>query len=162
MKCLKRILFSVILFAILALPGRVFAASLLSSLEVDGIGALNISSRNTFNITLTTSLDYATINATPVDSTVQVSGTGNVKVQEGDNKLTVTATKGTETETYTINLKVYKKSAQDIKSVTDSDGKSVTNPDTGTFVNYALIGLGAGLCLFIVFKVVKGKKVYKI
>lgn len=162
MKKVKNVCFMLFLLAVFVIPCKVFAASLLSSLEVDGIGALSVSSRNTWNLTLNTSLDYATIKATPVDSTVQVSGTGNIKVNEGDNTLTVTATKGTQTETYTINLKVFKKSAQDIKNVTDSDGKVVTNPDSGSFVSYVLIGLGITVGLLILLKAYKSKKVYKI
>ena len=127
------------------------AQGLIESLEVDGIGALNISSKNTWNLSLTTTLDYATINATPANDTVKIEGTGKVPVTEGDNQLIVTATDGTTTETYTINLNMKRPSGD------DTDG----NPNTGAFVSTITLIIATAIAI-VAFTISKKRRIFQI
>ena len=162
MKNIKILLFLFFVGGILVLPSKVDAASnLLSSLEVEGIGNLDISSTRTWNLTLSTSFDYANITATPADSTVNVSGGGKVSVNEGANQFIITASNGSQSETYTINLNVVKMAAGgDIKNITDSEGNLVTNPDSGSFASMSLIAGGIIVAIVLMRFASKTKKVH--
>ena len=95
-------IFYVLIAAILVLPFTVSASNLLSNLEVEGIPPLSMT-KSTYNLTLTSTLNYANIIATPAKEGVTVTGAGKIEVQEGTNALIVTATDGTTTETYRVN-----------------------------------------------------------
>ena len=147
------------------LPIKVSAASLLSSLEIQGMnGGLNLS-KNTWNINFETSFDYVNITATPVDSSVVVEGDGKVSIQEGANQIIVTATSNGKTETFTINLNVVKKtSSSKGKSVSyDKDAADdIKNPETGAFLNVTLIAIAIISSLFVIKAVFKNQKFYRI
>ena len=121
-----------LLVLLLILPLKVNAASLLSKLEVEGIGALNLA-RGTYNLTLTTTLDYANIMATPAKEGVEITGTGKINVNAGDNQIVVTATDGTETQNYTINLNVIK-AGSTANAKSEGDGTPIANPKTGSLL----------------------------
>lgn len=142
---MKKAIFLVVV--LLVFPVLVSAASLVSGISVDGIGDLSLN-RNTWNLSLTTTLDYVDIDVTSLDG-VTVEGAGKVDVQEGDNEIIIKASNGTTTEEYKINIKI-------ARPTYDSDG----NPETGAFVPSVLIvgGLvGLGILL-----VVRNKKLYRI
>ena len=122
----KKVFLSIVLVIMMAIiiPVKVSAASLLSDLKVEGIGSLNLAKKS-WNLTLTTTLDYANIMATPANESVTVEGIGKVKVNEGANTIVVKATDGTNTEEFTININVIK------GSYSATDGQSVKNPKTG-------------------------------
>lgn len=140
---MKKILKVTLLFSVFffLFPLVTNAASLITSLEVDGIGTLNLN-KNSWTLYLTTTLDYATISATAANDGVTLEGVGDISVQEGANTLVVKATDGTNTEEYTINISVSRPSGD------ETDG----NPNTGSFVSMValvLIGL-AGVVLFVI------------
>lgn len=150
------------------LPFKVNAASLVSSIEVEGIGNLNMS-RNPMNYGFTTSLDYANIKATPSDENVKINGDGKVNIKEGTNTITITASKGEQKETYTINLNVTKKagnSSISSKSTSnnlisyDKDGNELKNPNTGAFMNIELVAVSIITLLFGIIKLNSKKKLY--
>ena len=120
----------VLIAAIFVLPFTVSASNLLSNLEVEGIPTLSMT-KSTYNLTLTTTLNYANIIATPAKEGVTVTGAGKIEVQEGTNALIVTATDGTTTETYTINLNI--KHGDPNAEATDG------NPNTGSFLPVSLL-----------------------
>lgn len=136
-----------LLVALLMFPIFVNAASLVSSISVDGIGDLTLN-RNTWNLTLTTTLDYVDIDVVTVAEGTTVEGAGKVEVQEGANELAIKVSDGTTTENYTININIRRPSI-------DESG----NPDTGAFIPTALI-----ICGIISFGVLMSvrKKMYKI
>ncbi len=160
---MKKITTNIILLALLLIiPIKASAASLLSKLEVEGIGELSLS-KTSWNLQLTTSLDYANIIAVPTEETVIIEGDGKVSVQEGQNQIIVKASKEEQVETYTINLNVIKSSvstnASDPKIVDDS-GTDVKNPDTGSFISYTIMAILAGSLLVIILK--NKKKIFNI
>lgn len=135
---MKRYLLIVLILLVL-LPLKINAASLLSNLEVEGIGSLNLSKRS-WNLGFSTSLNYVNITATPSDSSVIVEGDGKINIKEGSNLITITASKGSEKETYTINLNVTKKDGTSGTSY-DKDGNELKNPNTGAFMSLAFFGV---------------------
>ena len=139
---MKKLLFSILaLLAFVPFVG-VKAQSLLTSLEVEGIGELSLS-RNTWNLKLSTSYNYATINAKAADG-VKVEGAGKVDIKEGDNTIIVKATSGSETQTYTINLNVTKKDSTSTSASTASSKETskndVANPKTGSMMDVMKYG----------------------
>lgn len=143
---MKKILLGLLVFLIV--PFCVNAASLLTNLNVEGIGDLNLSRRK-WNLTLTSSLDYTNITATALDG-VTIEGNGKVALQEGDNQVVVKATDANgETEDYTINIKLIKKSANE-----------TNNPETGAFLSIG--GILVLACLAIGILKLKKNKFYKI
>lgn len=139
---MKKIFFMVVV--LFMMPMFVNAATLVKGISFDGIGELNLS-RNTWNLSLTTSLDYAEIDVIPTSDDVTITGSGKVAIEEGNNKLVVKATDGTTTEEYTINVKVSRPS---------KDGSG--NPETGAFLSITTITLGI-LIGFIIFNIKKTK-----
>lgn len=121
------------LILMIFLPFKINAASLLSNLDVEGVGQLNLSKRN-WNLAFTTSLDYVNISATPIDSLTTVEGTGRINIKEGTNTITITASNGSQTETYTINLNVTKVQGK-VTTSYDKDGNPLKNPNTGAFIS---------------------------
>ena len=147
------------------IPLRVHAASLISKLEVEGIGDLSLA-RNSWNLQLTTSLTYANIIATPANETVTIEGAGKVEVNEGQNQIVVKATSGETTETYTINLNVIKSTGNvatgtDVK-VVDANGTDVKNPNTGSFVSLTIIMILIGSLILIAVNNRNKKKVFSL
>ncbi len=135
------------LLVLLMVPFLVNAASLVTGITVDGIGDLKMD-RNTWNLSLTTTLDYVDIDVTYLDG-VTIEGAGKVDVQEGDNEIIIKASNGTTTEEYKVNIKI-------ARPTYDSDG----NPETGAFIPSVLI-VGGVLAVGILFLVSKNK-LYKI
>lgn len=66
-------------------------------------------SKTEYQVTVPSNITEVEVYATPKDSKASVTGTGKVKLQDGDNveKIVVTSTKGT-TKTYTITIKKLK------------------------------------------------------
>ncbi len=135
------------LLVLLMVPFLVNASSLVTGITVDGIGDLKMD-RNTWNLSLTTTLDYVDIDVTYLDG-VTIEGAGKVDVQEGDNEIIIKASNGTTTEEYKVNIKI-------ARPTYDSDG----NPETGAFIPSVLI-VGGVLAVGILFLVSKNK-LYKI
>lgn len=150
--------FLIALIMIFVIPLNVNAASLLSDIQVEGIGSINLSKKS-FNLSLATPYDYANIYATPVDSSVTVEGAGQVAIQEGVNTITVTASNGSQSETYTINLNVSRNTSE-VKY--DKNGDIITNPETGSFVNYVLFGIIGIVSLILIVNLLRKKKFYNI
>ena len=92
------------LLVLLMVPFLVNASSLVTGITVDGIGDLKMD-RNTWNLSLTTTLDYVDIDVTYLDG-VTIEGAGKVDVQEGDNEIIIKASNGTTTEEYKVNIKI--------------------------------------------------------
>ena len=159
MNLVRIIIATIILSVILAIPFSVNASALLSDLQVEGIGSVNISKKS-YNLSLTTPYDTANIIATPADSSVTVEGAGQVPIQEGANTITVTATNGTQSETYTINLNVSRSTQGEVKY--DKNGNVINNPETGSFINYALFGLIGAISLLLIINLLRKKKFYNI
>lgn len=140
----------VVMFVVclLALPILVNAASLTNKITVDGIGDLNLNKKS-FNLNLTTTLDYAEIEVEAADPSYTVTGDGKVDIQEGANKLVVTVSDGTNTEEYTINLTMRRPSDE-------TDG----NPETGAFLPITIVvgALAIAGCLYFA----KKSKMHKI
>ena len=141
---MKKLIF---LLVLLIVPFLVNASSLVTGITVDGIGDLKMD-RNTWNLSLTTTLDYVDIDVTYLDG-VTIEGAGKVDVQEGDNEIIIKASNGTTTEEYKVNIKI-------ARPTYDSDG----NPETGAFIPSVLI-VGGVLAVGILFLVSKNK-LYKI
>ena len=80
-------------------------------------------SRTQYNTTVPNSTSEVEVYATKKDFKATVTGTGRVKLQEGDNtvKVVVTAEDGITTKTYTINIKRLKTGEQVSTSDDDSD-----------------------------------------
>ena len=157
----KFYLLSILILALILLPVKVMAASLVSSIEVEGIGALNLE-RNSWNLSFTTTLDYANIIVTPANENVSLEGGGKVEIEPGANTIVITAKDGTNTETYTINLNVTKGSGSSTSTATTTTGESTTdpvkNPDTGGFISYESL-LITVLAFAITSLLIKVKKV---
>lgn len=132
------------------IPFLVNAEGLLTNLNVDGIGDLNINRRN-YTLQLTTTLDYATISATPANENVAVEGTGNVAIVEGKNTLIVKATDGVTTEEYVINLTMLRPSGD------ATDG----NPNTGAFASIGAL-IACLIVAIIAYLVSRRKRVFQI
>ncbi len=148
---MKKIITMISLIAVIIIfPTIVNASGLLSKLEVEGTEPLKMS-KSTHNLTLTTSLEYANIIATPANEGVTVTGAGKVDVKEGDNSITITATDGKEVETYTINLKIVKGNA--------SQDSTNGNPNTGSFLPVSLVLLSI---VAIAITVLNKKKIFNI
>ena len=150
-----------VLVLLLILPLKVNAASLLSKLEVEGIGALNLA-RGTYNLTLTTTLDYANIMATPAKEGVTITGTGKINVNAGANQLVVTATDGTETQTYTINLNVIKGGSSGASAKSDGQATPIANPKTGSLITKETIVTVALAILVSGLLILNKRKIYKL
>lgn len=136
-----------LLLVLFMFPMLVNAASLVNSITVDGIGELKLD-RTTWNLTLTTTLDYVDIDVVTTAESTVVEGAGKVEVQEGANALSIKVSDGTTTENYTININVKRPSEE-----------SGGNPETGAFFPSAIIVCGVisfGGLLFL------RKKLYKI
>lgn len=141
---MKKWLLFIVLFMF---PILVNASSLVTGITVDGIGDLNLN-KNSWNLFLTTTLDYVDIDVVSVDG-VTVEGAGKVDVQEGENELVVKASNGTTTEEFRIRINIMRPG---------EDGSD--NPPTGAFVPKMLITsgvLGLGVLVFV-----KNKKLYKV
>ena len=142
-------IFYVALFLILLCPVTVFAKiSLAKSINVDGIGNAPLRN-NSWKCYLTTTLDYTDIKVTPISDDVVVEGAGRVQIQEGDNEIPITLKQGDVTETFTIHMVMKRPKL-------DSNG----NPETGSFIPYALGGLVIiGLAGFVVSRKSSIKKI---
>lgn len=141
---MKKWLLFIVLFMF---PILVNASSLVTGITVDGIGDLNLN-KNSWNLFLTTTLDYVDIDVVSVDG-VTVEGAGKVDVQEGENELVVKASNGTTTEEFKIKINIMRPG---------EDGSD--NPPTGAFMPKMLITsgvLGLGVLVFV-----KNKKLYKV
>ena len=126
-------------FSLLFLPILVSAkVDLASQIEIDGIGNAPLD-RNSWTVSLTTTLDYTDIKVTTTGDDVTVEGAGKVTIEEGSNEIPITLKKGDTTETYTIYMTMK-------RPKTDTDG----NPETGSKVPYAVIALGAAAVIGIV------------
>lgn len=146
---MKKLLFAIIL-SFLFVPLFVNAATLIDNLEVEASAKTYTFSmaQNSWKYTLYTNKDTANIKVTP-KSGVTVTGAGEVSVNPGSNTIKITATDGTTTEEYTLNLIVNKISDNEIE-----------NPNTG--LAYP-IAFGALLIVGVVlFVVSKKKKIYNI
>ena len=143
---------------LLILPIKVSASTLLSSIEVEGIGTLNLS-KNSWNLGYSTPYDYVNITATPASEDVTVEGAGKVSVQQGANNIVIKATNGTATESYTINLNVSKKEVSSSTSY-DKDGNVTTNPETGAFLNVTLVSVLSILSIAIIYLTNKKQKFF--
>lgn len=138
MKKLKNFVKGICLFALLmVLPAIVNASTLVKSVVFDGIGELN-TSKNTWNLNLTTTLDYVDIDVVPISDSVKITGAGKVNVEEGDNTIEFTATDGTTEEKFTVNVKISRPSE-------NNSG----NPETGSFLPIGMVALGLGIILII-------------
>jgi len=136
------------LVVLFMMPMLVNAATLVQGISVDGIGDLGLS-RNTWTLYLKTTLDYEDIDVIPANDNVIITGAGRVSVEEGDNKIVVTATDGTTKEEYTINIKVARPS---------KDGSG--NPETGAFLSIsAVVG---GIVVGMIILNLKKSKIQKI
>ena len=146
---MKKTIFTILL-GVLLIPSFVKAATLIENLEVERSADTYTFSmnRNSWTYTLFTDKDTANIKVTAKDG-VTVTGNGEVPIQEGANQLTITATDGTNTETYTLNLNVVK---------TEIKNGEIVNPPTGhnikTISIVSLFGLG------IIITLLNKKKVF--
>lgn len=120
-----------VIAALLVLPFSVKAESLLTGLEIEGIGSLGLS-RKVYNLSYSTPFDYVNIKATAPEG-VTVEGAGKVSVQPGANTIVVKASNGTATDTYTINLNVSKKGT----AANSDNNDDIKNPNTGAFIGIA-------------------------
>lgn len=148
---MKKLLFTLVLFCML--PLFVHAATLTTGIDVDGIGPLSMS-RNTYNLTLYTKLDYSTIKVSVVEgSTVTITdGNGNVvedervPIVEGTNAIKIVVSNGTSSETWNINIT----RDSETEYQTDQDG----NPTTGSFISMVSMGglSGIGMVMYLYSK----------
>ena len=169
MKVVKILICAIIVSFLFTITSTVNAAGLLTGLEVEGIGALNVSSKRSWNLGFSTSLDYVTVTATAAEG-VTVEGDGKVSIKEGANAIVITAKSGSTTETYTINLNVTKKAGGngavvDPKDGTvsyDKDAGDIKNPETGAFMNCSLIALAIGASLITIVSVSRKNKFFNI
>ena len=148
MKVTKKIFY--VMLAILLLPIIASAKGLLTNLEVEGIEPLSMT-KSTYNLTLTTTLDYVNIVATPANEGVTVTGAGKQTATEGPNTYTITATDGKDAETYTINVNIVKGDA----NVDEIKG----NPNTGSFLPTSLVLLAL---LAIAMVILNKRKIFNI
>ena len=164
MKLKKHLLVLSFIFILTFVPIRTGAITspALSHLEVEteqGLGNFNLSGgKKTFNFSLSSSLDYANIIATPTNESYQVSGAGKVQLKDGNNVIEVVITDPSDnsTEKYTINLNFSKSnSSNGTSNTTNGD---VKNPETGSFVNAKTLILGVGVVIAIV--ILTKKKVF--
>lgn len=139
---MKKIFF--VLVMLFVMPVMVNAATLIKGVNFDGIGELPLN-RNTWNLSLTTTLDYVDIDVIPTSDGVTVTGAGKVDVEEGNNKIVFTATDGTTTEEYTVNVKISRPSK-------DSSG----NPETGAFLSFSTLIL-AGILAIVIYNMKKSR-----
>ena len=149
---MKKIIFSIII-ALLFIPTFTKAATLIDNLEVEASAdtfTFNMS-KNSWTYTLYTEKSTATIKVTP-KAGVTIKGDGEVPIQEGNNRIEITATDGNNTENYVINLNVVK--------LVSEDGK-IVNPPTGNQI--PLITTGILLLMGSVLSMMTRKaKIYKI
>lgn len=132
--------YCLIALSLLLLPIMVNAkVNLASQIEVDGIGNAPLG-RDSWNVTLTTTLDYTDIKVTTISDDVTVEGAGKVTIEEGSNEIPITLKQGDTTETYTIYMTMK-------RPKTDTDG----NPETGSSIPYVVVALGAIAVLGIIF-----------
>ncbi len=161
MKNLKRVLVLFVLGVLFVLPSKVNAASLITGINIEGIGDLGLS-RRTYDLGYSTSFDYVNITATAVEG-VNVEGAGKVSIKEGLNTIVISASDGKTSDSYTINLNVTKISGNANSAVSyDKDGNKLENPNTGAFANVALIGLAILGGALVIIKIQKSKKLYKL
>lgn len=149
----RKVLF---LLALLALPlgAKAIENPPLKSLKINGLA-------QEFNVNYQNQTGYwcgknnVTVEATALNSNYQISGTGNINVQNGDNVLNVTVTdpKDNSSYTYTINLNVN----GDKCSGLNING----NPKTGAFIPVTILFAGTATA-FLITKNTKKKKIYKI
>ena len=140
MKNIKTLLLLLFLGCLFVLPTNAKAASLFSSIEVEGIGEISLA-KTSHTLGFETSLDYVNITATPASEGVTIEGAGKINITEGMNQIVVTATNGSATESQTINLNVSKISGGASVSGNAYGKGEVENPETGAFFNYTLIVL---------------------
>ena len=162
MKKFKILSLLILIGLFIIIPFKVNAETLLSSLEVEGIGSLGLN-RKVFNLNYSTPYDYVNITATPLNDSVTVTGAGKVNINEGANSIVITASNGSATDTYTINLNVSKRAAG-----TGNGGNTTTadddvkNPNTGSFINIAVIGGLVVSFALVSFITIKKRKLYRI
>ncbi len=166
MKRVKSLLLLLFIGALLVLPTKAKALTLIESAEVEGIGGLRIAGASTSvtkNLTLATPFDTTTITAVPAGDGVTIEGAGQVTIKEGANQFVVTATKGAQKETLIINLNVVRDvSAFTTSAVDPKTGEPINNPQTGAFLNYSLIISGIAVSLIVINKVRRKTKFYRI
>ena len=112
---MKKLLLGLFLGVLLFIPFGVKAieANPLSHLEVKtrgGQGNFDLSSgKKTFGFSLTATMDYAEIIATPTNESYVVEGAGKIDCQNGYNKIEVVVTDPSDNSsvTYTINLNFF-------------------------------------------------------
>ena len=156
----NKLLLFALLCCLFIIPIKINAASLLSGINIDGIGDLNMSKKS-WTYSFTTTLDYANVTATASDSSTKIEGAGKVEIKEGANQIVITATNGSQSETYTITLNVTKGNSTS-STTYDKDGNEINNPPTGAFANYAFIGSGIVISLITIAYLRKNKKFFNI
>ena len=161
MKGLKTLLLVVVVGCLFALPSKVFAASLISNIEIEGIGSIGLG-RATHDLGLQTSFDYTNITVTPANEGITIEGAGKVPIQEGLNKIVITASDGKATETHTINLNVSKISGTIQSGNSYEKGGEIKNPETGAFLNYTLIIVSLLSAAFVIKTTTKKAKFHRI
>ena len=154
-------LFYLVICLMIFIPLQARAASLISSIEVEGVGPLGMA-RKTYNLDYSTSFDYVNITATPASEDVTITGAGKVDITEGQNSIVISATDGTNSDSYTINLNVTKISGTGSAATTTGTSSSTGNPETGAFMPIlAIIGAFAAAGISVVY-LNKNKKFNKI
>ena len=165
MRRLKSLLLLLFVGALLIIPTKARAASaLLENITVEGVPTLMLGS-NTYTIKYSTSFNYVNISATPKSTGLTVEGVGQLPIQAGANQYVVTATDGTTTETYTINLDttiISGKASSTTTTVDPKTGEPITNPETGAFLNYSLVAISLLGALVVINKLKNKNKFYRI
>ena len=159
MKKIKRYLSILLIALALFLPftAKAITAPAATTINVEGIGNLSdIKNNMIWNLQMDTSsanYTHILITVTPADPTYVVTGAGQIDLIIGEKKaviITITNPADNTSESYTINITL---------SVKESGG---TNPNTGTFANYGLLG-GISACCAAIYVFQKNKnKFYKI
>ena len=144
--------------AFLVLPFSVKAETLLTSLEIEGIGQLGLS-RKVFNLGYQTPFDYVNIKATAPEG-VTIEGAGKVPVNPGHNTIVVKASNETATDTYTINLNVTKKGSA-AANASSNNSEDIKNPNTGAFVSIISVSAISLIVLGLIIAA-RRKKLYRI
>ena len=117
----------------------------LSDLKVDGTTVTNFDPDTfTYNLTVASNVDSATIASTLADERASKTGDGTKSLNYGNNSfdITVTAEDGTTTQTYTVNITREKKTNANLSDL-KVDGTTVTNFDPDT-TSYTLANARAG------------------
>ena len=166
MKKVRSLVIALVLGLFVILPFKANAASLISSLEIEGIGSIGMS-KNYYEFQYETSFDYVKITATPKDSSVTITGAGKVDITEGANTIVVSATDGTNTEKITFVLNVTKitgtASSGSSSSVSyDKDGNEIKNPNTGAFMNVSIVAISLVGASIVINSMRKKNKFYKL